>query len=549
MNLQVPGGFGVAQIINTAPGGSQTVHRERPAQRSRRCHHRRPPSRNSGIFKNTGPGGLQTVSASGITLQGASTGTSAGALISSQSDQFVDVTGGNISVFGGNGGNINNAAILASASGQQTIRAHDINLANGFGGTDTVAAIQAGHQDIHATGNVTLTAQGALLGTAAGGPGVRIGAPQNTAAGSDLTLRVGGNLTINGGTMAENGASIGSSAAGTAAPNKITIDAGGSVMLNAGAEPGTGVRIGSGSNGTASGDISIKAGGTIAMNGTARSAAIRTLDDVTLDAASISQGSNGFILADTLTTRTTGATNLTGPNEINAFNATSGGALTTRRRRRSECDGHRHDQRHHHANHGQLEQRRCDHERWPIEHRQHRAERGRVQPRRRHRRGRRRGRDRAAEDRHQLVRYRIRGATTLTNADIARINTSDFVVFGSGQGTTFTGNLTVGQNVQVNGGGKNLAFFRSSNPRRHYDHWRRVGSAPRVDVIVSAGGGSIVSNGGTVSGDQVQLRPARASAPRLRACKRTPMRSSSTTPAARALSSAKRTTSRCVPSR
>ena len=49
---------------------------------------------------------------------------------------------------------------------------------------------------------------------------------------------------------------------------------------------------------------------------------------MTLEAASISQGSNGFILADTLTTRTTGATNLTGPNEINAFNATSGGALT-----------------------------------------------------------------------------------------------------------------------------------------------------------------------------------------------------------------------------
>ena len=39
-------------------------------------------------------------------------------------------------------------------------------------------------------------------------------------------------------------------------------------MLNAGAAPGTGVRVGSGSNGTAGGDISIKAGGTIAMNGT-----------------------------------------------------------------------------------------------------------------------------------------------------------------------------------------------------------------------------------------------------------------------------------------
>ena len=96
------------------------------------------------------------------------------------------------------------------------------------------------------------------------------------------------------------------------------------------------------------------------------------------------------------------------------------------------------------------------------------------------------------------------GATTLTNADIASINTGDFVVFGSGTGTIFTGNMTIGQNAQVNGGGKNLAFFRSSRPAE------RRPSAPGVsttgNAIISAGGGAIVSNGGTVSGDQVQLR-------------------------------------------
>ncbi len=263
------------------------------------------------------------MTASGITLQGANTGTRAGALISSQSDQVIDVTGGNINIFGGNGGNLNNAAILASAAGQQTIRAHDINLANGFGGIDTVAGIQAGHQLIEATGNVTLTSQGAILGTAAGGPGVRIGAPQNTPAGSDITLRVGGNLTLNGGTVAENGAAIGSSGAGVAAPNTIFIDAGGSVTLNAGDPQNTGVRIGSGSGGTAGGNITIQADGGIALNGTQRSAAIRTTDNVTLQAASISEQGNGFILANALTTTTSGATNLAGPNQVSSYSGST----------------------------------------------------------------------------------------------------------------------------------------------------------------------------------------------------------------------------------
>src|SRR5262245_2761102 len=314
MNLQVPSAFGVAQIVNNAVGGNQTISAS--GQLNVLGSVVSPTgSRNSGIFKN-GAGGLQSVSAAGITLQGASSGTQAGALISSQGDQFIDVTGGSINLFGGNGGNINNAAITASAAGTQTIRAHDINLANGFGGIDTVAGIQAGHQDIHATGNVTLTSQGAILGTAPGGPGVRIGSPQNNPAGSDIKLRVDGNLTINGGSVAENGAAIGSSGAGTPAPNTIDIQAGGNVVLNAGTEPNTGVRIGSGSSGTAGGNISIEAGGNIELNGTARSAAIRTLNNVTLEAASISEAGNGFILATTLTTTSTGNTSLNGPNAV-----------------------------------------------------------------------------------------------------------------------------------------------------------------------------------------------------------------------------------------
>ena len=324
LQLQVPGGFGVAQIINTAPGGNQTITAS--GQLNVLGGANTSGSTNSGIFKN-GAGGLQSVRASGITLQGANSGTRAGALISSQGDQLVDVTGGTINIFGGNGGSINNAAILASAAGQQTVRAHDINLANGFGGIDTVAAIQAGHQLIEATGNVTLTSQGAILGAAAGGPGVRIGAPQNTPAGSDITLRLGGNLTINGGSVAENGAAIGSSGAGVAAPNTITIEAGGSVVLNAGTELNTGVRIGSGSNGTAGGNISIQAAGSIELNGTQRSAAIRTTDNVSLQAASISEQGSGFILANTLSTTSTGDTILGGPNQVANFNGSAGGNL------------------------------------------------------------------------------------------------------------------------------------------------------------------------------------------------------------------------------
>ena len=508
MNLQVPGGFGVAQIVNTAAGGNQTIAVSgqlnvqggviSPAT-----------SRNSGIFKN-GAGGLQKVSAAGITLQGASTGTRAGALIASESDQLIDVTGGNINIFGGNGGNINNAAILASASGQQTIFAHDINLANGFGGIDTVAGIQAGHQDINATGNVTLTSQGALLGAAAGGPGVRIGAPQNTPAGSDITLRVGGNLTINGGSVAENGAAIGSSGAGTAAPNTITIEAGGNVILNAGTASGTGVRIGSGSNGTAGGSISIEAGGNIELNGTERSAAIRTLGNVTLEAASISQGTNGFILADTLTTTTSGVTNLAGPNEIARFNGTSGGALTlvdggalqvTGITTTNDAITLTTDSL---INIGTITNTggapgvanmtfNADAFNLAAGHIEAGAAAVVLRPR----------------TGTNSFGIEAAGQTTLTNADIASINTNDFVVFGSGIGTTFTGNMTIGQDAQVNGGGKHLAFFRSPTAGGTITIGAQ-GVTTTGDVIVSAGGaagsGAILSNGGTVAGDEVQLR-------------------------------------------
>jgi hypothetical protein len=138
-------------------------------------------------------------------------------------------------------------------------------------------------------------------------------------------LRVDGDLILTGGTAAGNGVGIGSTAAaGPAFENHITISTGGDVILNSGTVSGTAVRIGSSATtGAAAGDISITAGGDIWLNGVADNAAIRTLGNVTLDAASIIEGPRGLIEADKLSTRSAGDTLLGGPNRVNTFTAAS----------------------------------------------------------------------------------------------------------------------------------------------------------------------------------------------------------------------------------
>ncbi len=74
---------------------------------------------------------------------------------------------------------------------------------------------------------------------------MRIGAGGASTIGTDLTLLVDGNLVLNGGSAADNGAGIGSSSGGIPAPNTIRIDVGGSVILNGGTGASTGARIGS----------------------------------------------------------------------------------------------------------------------------------------------------------------------------------------------------------------------------------------------------------------------------------------------------------------
>jgi hypothetical protein len=96
--------------------------------------------------------------------------------------------------------------------------------------------------------------------------------------------------------------------------------------------------------------------------------------------------------------------------------------------------------------------------------------------------------------------------TTITNADIASIHTSNFVVFGSGAPNIFTGKMFIGRNAQVDGGDKSLAFFRSGAPSPDGTTIGVNGVRTTGNLIVSAGAGAIVSEGGTVAGNQVQLR-------------------------------------------
>jgi filamentous hemagglutinin family protein len=260
----------------------------------------------------------QTINAGSVALQGGPSGSGNGAFINSNfgGDQTLNVSG-DIVIAAGAGGN---AGILGSGSRQQTIFADNIRLTNSAGGAiESVGFIQGGHQEIHAAGDVTLTAR------AAGGalPGVRIGGSAGSP--TDLRLFVGGDLVLTGGTAANNGVGIGSSASVGGLANEITIEAGGSVILNSGTASGTGARIGSPAAGTGPGNIEIRAGNGIELNGVAQSTAIRTLGTVTLVADHIVEGSNGFIVAGTLNTATTGDASLTGPNQVSQFSAAAGG--------------------------------------------------------------------------------------------------------------------------------------------------------------------------------------------------------------------------------
>ncbi|HVJ24875.1 MAG TPA: hypothetical protein VM756_13165, partial [Burkholderiales bacterium] len=312
----------------------------------------------------------------------------------------------------------------------QTINARSIQLTSGAG-IDASATLNAARQVITTTGNVSLFG-GAGLGSS---NGVRIGGIGGTTLGpTNLTLTVGGDLVLRGGTA--NGASLGSSAASTQA-NTIAVNAANITLESAGA----GARIGSSGQGAVTpGNISVTAAGDLQLG---RGTAIRANGPITLTA-------NGLVNDGTITNGGGSDNLLLSANSYDLARGTvQGGSAAVLLRPR---DGSRS---------------------FGIE---------------------------AAGD------PTLTNHTNITNADLASISTSNFVVFGSGIGTNFTGNMTIGQDAQVNGGAKNLAFFRSTSP----GGTTTIGSqgvTTTGDVIVSAGGGAIVSNGlGTVAGDEVQLR-------------------------------------------
>ena len=285
---------------------------------------------------------LQSISASNLRLQGALAGENSGAFVNGMG-QHIDVSG-EIVIAGGsgtnNGGGINStgmqtvlgrpditvtsgvsnfATINAGPGALQTIEAHDIRVSNSTGLGNSAGVIQGTHQQIDATGDVTLTAHAATGDLA----GARIGGA--TGSSTDLHLRLDGNLVLTGGSAGQNGASLGGSVTGAALANDIVVRAGGNVILD-GASGGAGVRIGTSPRiGIAGGNIDIEAA-NIRILGEAP-AAIRTLGNVELRAeqpgGTITQDANGFILANALTTTSSGSTSLAGENQVSSFNGTS----------------------------------------------------------------------------------------------------------------------------------------------------------------------------------------------------------------------------------
>jgi filamentous hemagglutinin family protein len=269
----------------------------------------------AGIFHNGT--GQQTISAQDIVLQGGSGGAGNSAQIGANNGtQWVDA--GSIEVRGGAGG-LNNGVQIRAAQGLQTIHAGEMKLFAGSGGTTNFAVITAPTQSISVQGDLAIFG-GASLSTPTVGGGARVGGGGATP--TSLTLAVGGDVTLTGGTVAGSGATIGSSTVGGQRTD-ITLNVGGNVTLNPGAVADTGTRIGSPAANVAGGEIVVNAGGAIALNSAepGNAGAIRTSDGVTLRAREISQGADSRIQANTLTVETGQGASLTGNNSVNLFNA------------------------------------------------------------------------------------------------------------------------------------------------------------------------------------------------------------------------------------
>ena len=350
----------LAGIVNT---GAQTVSTSGTLSVTGGIAPAQLPNTPAGIFQN-GPSD-QTISAGGITLQGASSGSGNRALISANGSQQVNAAAGGITLIGGSGGTGNSAAINQNLAGPgltqtitvtdggslslqggsagtgnfaqiraagdfQTITAGDTTITAGLAGVTNFAAIMAPAQAITVHGDLALTGGGSAASGTIGG-GARIGGLGGaTPTPTNLVLSVDGDLTMTGGSVTDAGAAIGSGLVGGQRTD-IAIGAGGKVTLNAGSIAGAaGPRIGSPSSNVAGGNISVNAGGDIALNsaGPGLGTGIFTLDTVALSTLTpgktITEGADSIVRADSLGVTANGDITLVGTNQVARFSGSTG---------------------------------------------------------------------------------------------------------------------------------------------------------------------------------------------------------------------------------
>ncbi|MBI2753527.1 MAG: filamentous hemagglutinin N-terminal domain-containing protein [Betaproteobacteria bacterium] len=283
--------------------------------------------KNSGIFNNSG---TQTVSTTGTlsltggTATGTATlpGTCNPALgsgscgdISNSGTGLQTISANTINIQGGSGGVSNGAGIFVNGGPQQiTVGAGGLHMVGGTGTSDNFAVIggsgAAGQTlTLNVAGDTTLDASNATAGS-----GVLIGLGGS---GDAQTVTVNfhgiGDLTLTGSNVSTFGAGIGAGSFQTNATTNLLIE-GRNITLNPGTQSTIGVRFGHPNivNGNGPGDITVIATGNLALNdnGTMGSA-IRTTGNVTLQAASITEGANSLVIAGGTTTLNGGAISLT----------------------------------------------------------------------------------------------------------------------------------------------------------------------------------------------------------------------------------------------
>jgi filamentous hemagglutinin family protein len=272
-----------------------------------------PGGSSAGIF-HAGTG-AQSIGAGTLVVQGGAGGSGNTAQVNSANGvQMIDA--GSISVSGGSDG-LNNFAFIRSQAAPQSIHAGTLMLNAGTGGAANFAGIFGAEQYVTVDGDATLSG-GATLTTPSFGGGALMGGA--TSLPTNLTLTVGGDLTMNGGAIPGSGAALGASNAGVQ-PTEIHVQVGGDVRMNPGT--GTGSRMGAAPGNSLGGSIHVEAGGEIYLGsaGPDRDAVIRTSADVSLIARQITQDPDAKIDAGSLAVHTQQGALLGGTNTVGQFSA------------------------------------------------------------------------------------------------------------------------------------------------------------------------------------------------------------------------------------